>query len=97
MHDIEALRDDLADLPAVPGITDPAELNAYWLGFIDTPEAALFYDGTERTMREWRQTGNGPPYHALTARMIRYRRIDLHFWAEARVRTSTSDTGQGAD
>ena len=93
MNDIEAIRDDLADLPTVPGINDPAELFAYWFGFIATPEAAAFVDGTERGLREQRQRGDGAPYYAITPRMIRYRRIDQHRHAMTRRRRSTSDTG----
>ena len=96
MNDAEAIRDDFADLPAVPGITDPAELTAFWCGFIDTPEAAEFVDGTERGLREQRQRGDGCPYYALTPRMIRYRRIDLHRHAMERKRRSTSDPGRAA-
>ena len=93
MHDIEDIRDDLADLPAAPGDTDPT---AYWLGFITTPEAARFVNGTERGLREQRQRGDGCPYYALTPRMIRYRRIDLHRHAMERKRRSTSDPGRAA-
>ena len=93
MHDIEDIRADLADLPAVPDQTDPT---AYWLGFIPTPQAAAFVHGTERGMREQRQRGDGPPYYALTPRMIRYRRIDLHRHAMERKRRSTSDPGYAA-
>ena len=35
-------------------------------------------------------------YIAISSRCIRYRRIDLRAWSEARVRTSTSDPGQEA-
>ena len=94
MNDIEAIRDDLADVPAVPGITDPTDLLAYWYGFITTPEAAAFVNGTERGLREQRQRGDGAPYYAITPRMIRYRRIDQHRHAMQRRRRSTSDTGR---
>ena len=96
MRDIEDIREDLAALPAVPGITDPVDLTAFWFGFIATPEAAAFVNGTERGLREQRQRGDGAPYYAITPRMIRYRRIDQHRHAMERRRRSTSDPGNGA-
>ena len=91
MQNMEDIRDNLADLPAVPGITDPVELTTFWLEFIATQPAADFVNGTERGLREQRQRGDGCPYYALTPRMIRYRRIDLHRHAMERKRRSTSE------
>ena len=68
----------------------------YWFSLIDEKAAADFLDLTSRTMQGFRQKGGGPKYIHLSSRCLRYRRIDLHNWAEARVRTSTSDTGQAA-
>ena len=69
----------------------------YWYALITEKDAAAFLNLTDRTMQAMRQRGGGPRYYFLSSRCLRYRRIDLHSWAQARVRTSTSDTGQGAD
>jgi predicted DNA-binding transcriptional regulator AlpA len=66
----------------------------YWHTLIDEKAAAEFLGLTDRTMQALRQRGGGPQYIALSSRCLRYRRIDLRKWAEARVRTSTSDPGQ---
>lgn len=69
---------------------------AYWNALIDEKEAGDFLDLTARTMQAMRQRGGGPRYIAISSRCIRYRRIDLRAWSEARLRTSTSDPGQEA-
>ena len=66
----------------------------YWFSLIDEKAAAVFLSLTDRTMQGYRQKGGGLKYIHLSSRCLRYRRIDLHNWAEARVRTSTSDTGR---
>ena len=68
----------------------------FWYSLITEKDAAAFLNLTDRTMQAYRQKGGGPKYIHLSSRCLRYRRIDLHNWAEARVRTSTSDTGQAA-
>ena len=78
-------------IPA-PAETDPE----YWHSLIDERTAGHFLGLVERTMQAHRQRGNGPRYIALSARCIRYRRADLKAWADARVRTSTSDPGVAA-
>ncbi len=65
----------------------------YWDGLIDEQAAATFLDLTARTLQGWRYKGGGPRYIRVSARCIRYRRADLREWAEARLRTSTSDQG----
>ncbi len=65
----------------------------YWQGLIGEEVAARFLSLTIRTLQGWRYKGGGPVYCRVSARCIRYRRADLRVWAEARLRTSTSDIG----
>ncbi len=57
----------------------------YWQALIDEGEAAGFIDQSKRTLQGHRYRGG-----------VKYRRIDLRRWAEARLRSSTSDDGPGA-
>jgi Helix-turn-helix domain len=66
----------------------------YWNALIPEQDAAGFLNITRRTLQAFRQKGGGPIFARLSARCIRYRRRDLQVWAEARVRTSTSDPGE---
>jgi hypothetical protein len=75
-----------------PPETDPG----YWHSLIDEKVAAEFLDLTPRTTQAYRQRGGGPKYIVLSSRCIKYRRIDLKAWADARVRTSTADQGAEA-
>ncbi len=68
----------------------------YWHALIDEKAAADFLGLTNRTMQAYRHRGGGPQYIRLSSRCLRYRRIDLRAWAEARMRKSTSDRGQEA-
>jgi len=53
--------------------------------------AAAFLDVTARCLEAWRSRGGGPRFVRVSARAVRYRRRDLVAWAEARLRSSTSD------
>lgn len=55
--------------------------------------AAELLGFTTRALADWRRRGCGPRYVRVSARAIRYRRRDLTEWAEALLRTSTSDDG----
>ena len=77
---------------ALPPGQDPG----YWHSLIDESESADFLDLTPRSMQGMRQRGGGPRFIRISARCIRYRRIDLKAWADARMRSSTSDSGEGA-
>ena len=68
----------------------------YWNGLIDERSAASFLGMTDRFMQSRRQQGGGPRYISISARCIRYRRIDLRAWSEARLKSSTSDPGAAA-
>ena len=65
----------------------------YWYALIDETLAADFLDVTPRTMQAHRQRGGGPRFCRLSARCIKYRRIDLRQHAEERLRNSTADKG----
>ena len=82
-----------SDPGAVTGIDGSPD---YWHALIDEKAAADFLGLKDRTMQAMRQRGGGPKYYFLSSRCLRYRRIDLREWAEARVRTSTSDSGEDA-
>ena len=49
-----------------------------------------------RTLQKWRMIGEGPPFVRISARAIRYRRVDIDEWINSRLRTSTSDPGDAA-
>ena len=67
---------------------------AYWHSLIPETEAAEFLDMTSRSMQAMRQRGGGPRFIRISSRCIRYRRTDLRAWADARMRSSTSDPDQ---
>ncbi len=67
----------------------------YWCCLITEGEAAGFFGLTRRTMQGFRFKGGGPRFVRISARCIRYRRIDLKRWADERLRSSTSDPDPG--
>jgi hypothetical protein len=74
----------------------PPDASDYWQSLIDEKLAAEFLKLSQRTLQGYRYRGGGPKYIALSSRCVRYRRIDLLRWAEAHMRTSTSDPGPEA-
>ena len=66
----------------------------YWYELIDEKPAGGFLKVTDRTMQAMRQRGDGPRFVRISSRCIKYRRIDLREYSEARLRTSTADAGQ---
>ena len=68
----------------------------YWHSLIDEGEAADFLGLQKGTIQNKRQAGDGPRFVRLSARCIRYRRIDLKAWADERLVSSTSDPGPKA-
>ena len=75
----------------------PLEDNpGFWFELINERVAGVFVDLTPRTLQALRQRGGGPRFCRLSSRCVKYRRIDLRAWSEARLRTSTSDPGQEA-
>jgi len=75
---------------------DPPSDPDYWNALINEQLAAEFLGLTVRTVQAMRQRGDGCRFIRLSSRCIRYRRIDLKAWADARMRSSTSDPGQAA-
>ena len=82
--------------PAAPAPQDPSEAPDYWFSLINENPAAEFVNLKVRTLQGYRYRGGGPNFVRLSARCVKYRRIDLLRWAEAHLRTSTSDTGPEA-
>lgn len=87
---------DTAIAPINAGPEAPPDGENYWHSLIDEKAAAEFLGLSPRTIQDYRQRGDGCRYIALSARCLRYRRIDLRQWAETRFRNSTSDTGTEA-
>ena len=79
-----------------PPIRGPPVDPDYWHALINEKAAGDFLGLTDRAVQKIRQTGDGPRYVRISSRCLRYRRIDLRTWAEARIRKSTSDPGQAA-
>ena len=78
----------------IAAATSPADDDPnYWHGLINEREAAKFLHLTVRTLQGLRQRGGGAKFIRLSSRCVRYRRIDLRNWVEARLRSSTSDPG----
>ena len=90
-------RDDPTAANSLDGLArGPPDASDYWWGLIDEKAAAEHLNLTDRAMQAFRQRGDGSKYIRISSRCIRYRRIDLKAWAEARLRKSTSDPGQDA-
>ncbi len=75
---------------------DQTDERNFWHGLIDDTEAAAFLGLTIRCLQGWRYKGCGPKFVRVSARCIRYRRAELRQFADARLRTSTSDPGPEA-
>ena len=69
--------------------TDPD----FWYCLIGERPAADFINVVPRTLQGWRQKGEGPKFVRLSARCVKYRRIELKQYADERLRSSTSDPG----
>ena len=69
---------------------------AFWQSLINEAEAARFLGFSVRHVQGLRYRGGGPAFIKISSRCVRYRRADLRQWAEARLRTSTSDVGSEA-
>ena len=68
----------------------------YWHALIDTKEAAAFLGLSPRRLEGLRYLGDSPKFLSLSPRCLRYRRIDLREWAEARSHRSTSEGERNA-
>ena len=90
-HPIRGEPGSVTDLDGSP--RGPPEALDYWQALINEKAAAAFLGVEGRTLQSYRQRGGGPKYIHLSSRCLRYRRIWLLEYAEARIRTSTSDVG----
>ncbi len=79
---------------ALDGAASAGYETDYWHSLVDEEIAADFCDLRPRSMQNFRQKGGGPRYIRISSRCVKYRRIDLKKWADARVRTSTADDGE---
>ncbi len=84
----------LHEAPCAPDTAARADDADYWYSLITEKPAGEFCHLTDRAMQKYRQTGDGPRFVRISSRCIRYRRIDLRAWIEARLRNSTSDDGK---
>jgi excisionase family DNA binding protein len=50
-----------------------------------TPAAARYLGVSAATLRFWRANGEGPRFFHAGDRLVRYRRVDLDAWIEARL------------
>ena len=69
----------------------PLDASDYWQALINEKAAADFLDLSRRTMQGYRHRGGGPVFYRLSARTVRYKRIDLRAWADALAHSSTSE------
>lgn len=51
---------------------------------LTTTEAAALLSVAPRTMEDWRRSGRGPTFVALSRNAVRYRLVDLEAWVESR-------------
>lgn len=70
--------------------TPPPFDREYYECLINEIEAAKFLGYSVRALQNWRVRGGGPKFVKVSARSIRYRRIDLKAWIEARLQSNTS-------
>ena len=90
------IRQRLTGSPGIGHNGPPSEIDdlAYWHELIPETEAAEFLDLTPRSMQAMRQRGGGPKFIRLSSRCIKYTRTLLKAYADARLRSSTSDPGE---
>ncbi len=89
LHSSPANGDAAADAPVGGAVT--ASDQEFWYELITEMPAAEFLNLTPRKMQKDRQVGGGPKFIRISARCIRYRRIDLREYAEARMISNTSE------
>jgi predicted DNA-binding transcriptional regulator AlpA len=53
-------------------------------------EAARYLGVSGAALRLWRSEGKGPRFFRAGEKLVRYRRIDLDFWIEARLSAPAS-------
>lgn len=76
-----------SDAP-LSGVTAEQQLD-YWHGLISENAAAEFLHLSPRTLQGLRQRGGSPIFVRISNRAVRYRRLDLACWTEAKLKSST--------
>ena len=56
---------------------EASNLYDYWCALIGEDPAAVFLDVSTRTIQGFRYRGGGPVFVRISARCVKYRRIDL--------------------
>jgi len=80
----------IEQMPTVPGI-EGDDLVTYWYEHL-TPKAWANYRGlSQRTVAKHRSEGGGVPFVRVSARCIRYRRIDGYRHDQQRLHNSTAE------
>ncbi len=82
--------------PAIPAPAPQINEADFWYGLIDEKAAAKFLNLSVRSLQGYRYKGGGPRFVSVSARCVKYRRIDCREWSETKLRTSTSDPGAEA-
>ena len=57
-------------------------------------EAARYLGVSEAALRLWRSRGEGPRYFRAGGKLVRYRRLEIDAWIEARLSTPTAPEEQ---
>ena len=70
---------------------DPPDSPDYWNALVDEKVAAAFLGLKVRAVQGMRQRGDGPRFIRISSRCIRYTRTLLKAYADARLRSSTSE------
>jgi len=55
--------------------------------WLDTEEAAEYLKAKPGTLKNWRHRGEGPRYHVINKRLVRYHRADIDAFARGEQRT----------
>ena len=63
--------------------------------FMSSEDVAVILGLSPRTLERFRLEGRGPTYFKF-GRIVRYKRSTILTWADAQLRTSTSDPGRAA-
>ncbi len=66
----------------------------YLTTLLKEKDAAKFLEVSARSLQGWRFKGGGPKFVKISHRSIRYRKKELIEWAEGKIRSSTSDSGE---
>jgi len=56
--------------------------------YLKSDEAAKLLRVSTHTLKNWRRYGSGPPFVRLGPTVVRYQRVELEEWIEARRRTA---------